>query len=110
VPKGAFSSEGAMLRAIAYGSELNLVHPPRPADPKKPWEQEWATKVRVKSVATAMLGMNMDDSTGRRSRRDTTREAQPNEAGRDEARKEDPKKEEQNIIKPVDILRGIFGR
>jgi hypothetical protein len=110
VPKGAFSSEGAMLRAIAYGSELNLAHPPRPVDQKKPWEPEWAAKVRVKSVATAMLGMNMDGATGRRSRRDTPREAQPNEASRDEARKEEPKKEEQTIIKPVDVLRGIFGR
>ncbi len=60
VPKGIFG-EGAMLRMIAYGSELNLVHPPRPADPKAAWEPQWATKVRVKSVANAMLGMDMAD-------------------------------------------------
>jgi hypothetical protein len=67
VPKGIFG-EGAnesmgMLRMIAYGSELNLAHPPRPADPKVAWEPEWAVKVRVKSVTSAPLGMpSMDDS------------------------------------------------
>jgi hypothetical protein len=61
VPKGIFGDgtepAGAMLRMIAYGTELNLAHPPRPADPKLAWEPEWALKVRVKSVAMAMLGM-----------------------------------------------------
>jgi hypothetical protein len=57
VPKGIFG-EGAMLRMIAYGNELNLVHPPRPADPKISWEPQWSAKVRVKSVTNAMLGMD----------------------------------------------------
>jgi hypothetical protein len=66
VPKGIFG-EGTdesmgMLRMIAYGSELNLAHPPRPADPNIAWEPEWAVKVRVKSVTSAVLGMpSMDD-------------------------------------------------
>ena len=46
-----------MLRMIAYGTELNLSHPPRPTDPKIAYEPEWALKVRVKSVAFTMLGM-----------------------------------------------------
>ena len=50
VPKGVFPGEGGMLRMIAYGNELNLVHPPRPTDPKAVWEPNWALKVRVKSV------------------------------------------------------------
>ncbi len=65
VPKGIFGEgddSGAMLRMIAYGTELNLAHPPRPTDPKLAWEPEWALKVRVKSVTSAMLGMpSMDD-------------------------------------------------
>ena len=66
VPKGIFG-EGkdesmGMLRMIAYGTELNLAHPPRPTDPKIAWEPEWAVKVRVKSVTSAVLGMpSMDD-------------------------------------------------
>jgi hypothetical protein len=60
VPKGIFAkSAGAMVRMIAYGPELNLAHPPRPADVSKPWEPEWAVRVRTKSTAMAMLGMDM---------------------------------------------------
>ena len=36
VPKGIFG-EGAMLRMIAYGNELNLAHPSRPTDARVPW-------------------------------------------------------------------------
>ena len=60
VPKGIFGegeASGAMLRMIAYGTELNLAYPPRPTDPKVAWEPDWALKVRVKSVAMSMLGM-----------------------------------------------------
>jgi hypothetical protein len=41
---------------IAYGAELNLVQPPRPQDPRTPWEQQWAVRVRVKSTLMAPLG------------------------------------------------------
>lgn len=35
IPSGVFANAGgAMLRGIAYGNELNLLHPPRPTDPK----------------------------------------------------------------------------
>jgi hypothetical protein len=61
VPKGIFGDggepAGAMLRMIAYGTELNLAHPARPTDPKIAYEPEWALKVRVKSVSFTMLGM-----------------------------------------------------
>ncbi|MCX8004631.1 MAG: hypothetical protein N2688_06695, partial [Burkholderiaceae bacterium] len=64
IPKGIFArSKGAMLRMIAYGPELNLAHPPRPADVKIPWEPEWAVRVRTKSTAMAMLGQEMDASS-----------------------------------------------
>lgn len=95
VPKGVFG-EGAMLRGIAYGSELNVAHPPRPANPKQPWEPEWAAKLRVKSVAMTMLGMDMGGAAGRES----AREAKPEAAAQEEAKK----------ITPVDVIRGIFGR
>ena len=68
VPKGIFGDgeepSGAMLRMIAYGTELNLAHPPRPTDPKIAYEPEWALKVRVKSVAFTMLGMPAMDGGG----------------------------------------------
>ena len=78
-----------MLRMVAYGNELNLAHPPRPTDPRVPWEPVWAAKVRVKSVTMAMLGMEMPS-------------AEP-------AAAEKPAEETQapNV---KDVLRGIFGR
>jgi hypothetical protein len=55
VPKEAAAM--GMLRAIAYGTELNMAYPPRPTDPKIPWEPDWNLKIRVKSMTTGMFGM-----------------------------------------------------
>ena len=103
VPKGIFG-EGAMLRMIAYGSELNLVHPPRPSDPKIAWEPQWAVKVRVKSVASAMLGMDMNEMPG------GGRGQRAAEADRGEAQQDSAKKDEEKKPGAIDVLRGIFGR
>jgi hypothetical protein len=68
IPKGVFDGvEGGMVNGIAYGEELNLVHPPRPTDPKVAWEQIWTVKVRVKSTGMTPLGMG--DAEERRSTR-----------------------------------------
>lgn len=65
IPAGIFdAAEGAMVRMVAYGPELNLAHPPRPANPKAPWEPEWAVRVRIKSTGMAMLGMDDAGSDG----------------------------------------------
>jgi hypothetical protein len=55
VPKEA-AGQG-MLRAIAYGTEVNMAYPPRPTDPKIAWEPDWNVKIRVKSMSTSMFGM-----------------------------------------------------
>lgn len=55
VPKGIFAGVDAFLRMIAHGQELNLVSPPRPTDPRVPWEQQWAVRVRVKSTVATVL-------------------------------------------------------
>jgi hypothetical protein len=93
VPKGVFAGQGAMLRMIAYGNELNLAHPPRPTDPKVPWEPVWAVKLRVKSQTMAMLGMDMPGMPG-------------------QARGEPPPEAEQKDSTPSvkDVLKGLFGR
>lgn len=93
VPKGVFSGEGTMLRMIAYGNELNLAHPPRPTDPRVAWEPVWAAKVRVKSVAMAMLGMEMPAA-----------EAAPAETPAAEPA------QEEKLPSVKDVLKGIFGR
>jgi hypothetical protein len=48
-----------LLSFIAYGDELNVSHPPRPADPKVPWDIQWSVKLRLKSSTTQMLGEGM---------------------------------------------------
>jgi hypothetical protein len=96
VPKGVFSGEGAVLRLIAYGNELNLAYPPRPADPKAPWAPEWAVKLRLKSVAMVLPGMPaLGPSTG--SEAPAQRPAQGDD-------KTDA------LPKPMDLLKGILGR
>lgn len=121
VPKGIFAgggdSGGAMLRMIAYGNELNLVHPPRPADPRTPWEQEWAVRVRVKSTTMAALGQDVDASMERQGSRQ--RDRAPSMADPATAGQQPPAQaEEQRSIIPglpgagkaLDSIRGIFGR
>jgi hypothetical protein len=87
IPAGIYGdAAGGMLRAIAYGNELNLLHPPRPADPKALalWNPEWSLRVRVKSTSMTMLGA--DASPAREEKR-------------------------QEPVSPLDILKkGIFGR
>ena len=75
VPAGVFKGESAMLNFIAYGDELNLVHPPRPRDPKQPWEQEWALKLRLKSTAMTLLAEG--EGGARRGRPRAQRETEP---------------------------------
>jgi hypothetical protein len=100
VPKGIFPDQGAFVRMIAYGSELNLAHPPRPTDPKVAWEPQWAVKVRVKSQTGAMLGMELPRMPGAAQ----TAEAPPPDEKKAEERKPDVK----DAVKGV--LKGIFGR
>ena len=94
IPAGIFAgADGAMVRMIAYGPELNLAHPPRPANPKAPWNPEWAVRVRVKSTGMTMLGMG--DEGGRGSSR---------------AQSGQQKEESEGLPSPSNLLRGIFGR
>ena len=96
VPKGVFPGEGAMLRVIAYGNDLNLAHPPRPADPKAPWAPVWAVKLRLKSVAMVVPGMP----------------AMGPSAGSPAAEPRPPQDEDKadGLPKPMDLLKGILGR
>ena len=95
------------LSFIAYGDEANFVHPPRPKDPKVPWEQQWTVKARFKSTASLLLGEGAEGSErgSRRTERAPQRDAPPCEASEAQKPQEpDPLKE------GVNILRGIFGR
>ena len=106
IPAGIFSkSKGAMVQGIAYGQELNLVHPPRPTDRKVAWAPEWSARVRVKSVAMLPL----EDSAGKR------RAAAEAPTSKTDKGEEAP---EQKSLLPVlpgipgvgEALKGLFGR
>lgn len=85
MPKGIFAAPGArgagggMLQMIAFGPEDHIVWPPRPSDPKAAaaWKPEWSVRVRNKSTATAMLGM--DVAAAERPGEDQDAPAQPEE-------------------------------
>jgi hypothetical protein len=101
IPAGIFGdSQGAMVRMIAYGPELNLAYPPRPANPKAPWEPEWAARVRIKSTGMTMLGMNERGGQGggrRSSGRDYTSQLRDENPGIGGAN-------------PMNVIKGLFGR
>ncbi|HIJ90688.1 MAG: hypothetical protein OEV89_07965 [Desulfobulbaceae bacterium] len=101
VPKGIFG-EGAMVRMIAYGTELNLAHPPKPTNPNLVWEPQWAVKVRLKSVANAMLGMGAMGEGA--SGRDST--GQPRRENAKQPENQGPLEE---IGQGLDKLKGVFG-
>jgi hypothetical protein len=46
-----------MMQLYAYGPEADFAYPPRPANPKTPWNLEWTAKARYKSTTGLMLGM-----------------------------------------------------
>lgn len=65
VPKEVLdAAPQAMMQLVAYGGEANFVHPPRPADPKVAWNQEWAVKVRYRSATGGLLGQAMPGMAG----------------------------------------------
>ncbi len=65
VPKEVIdAAPQAMVQLAAYGGEANFVYPPRPADPKITWNQQWAVKVRYRSSTGGLLGMDMNEMMG----------------------------------------------
>ena len=111
VPAGIFKGEGAMLNFIAYGDELNVVHPPRPKDPKQVWEQQYAVKLRLKSTGMTMLAEG--DAGGRgRATAPAQRDApgQPfDQRGAQQADRAPPTGANP-VQEGINIFRGIFGR
>jgi hypothetical protein len=103
VPKAA-AGQG-MLRAIAYGTELNMAYPPRPTDPQVAWEPEWNVKIRVKSMSTTMIGMQ--DMEGTEGMGDTSGEAEAGDAGAPPPEPEEaPKKKKK--FNPFDAVKDVL--
>jgi hypothetical protein len=100
------------LRFIAYGDELNLVHPPRPQDPTQAWEQVWAVKVRLKSTAGLMLAEGMGGAQGMGEARE---ERAPSQARPEAPATPQPEQKSGDTVgdavkEGVKIFRGLFGK
>jgi hypothetical protein len=124
VPKGIMAAQGAssrrggddsgaMLRMIAYGGEHGFVHPPRPTDPKVPWDQEWSVRLRVKSQTMAMLGEEIENQP--KARGGTNRSAERGAAPASSREPAEPSSEQNpggilSVPNPVNVLKGLFGR
>ncbi|HYF44089.1 MAG TPA: hypothetical protein VEA35_16810 [Ramlibacter sp.] len=116
VPKGIFAApggregSGAMARMMAWGSESNFVHPPRPADPRAAWEPEWSVRVRVKAGTMAMLGVEQQARGG------SAPPAQPQAVPAAATAPAAPANPVQGVIDAVvpgvggAVIRGLFGR
>ena len=119
IPQGIFAGgrdATPMLRMMAYGGESHIVHPPRPADPKAAWEPEWAVRVRAKSHTLAMLGQDMPQGArshmgapaGTSSGGAYSSGMGSNASG--QATSDGGSDAAGNVVNPVNLLRGIFGR
>jgi len=117
VPREVLAAAGGDLMVNnlnAYGPELNVVHPPRPQDPKVDWNQEYAVKLRLRSHASAMAGMEDAGERGGRRARSSPNAGPPDAGSRGEAGRGEASQDKSESGSPADaaksILRGIFGR
>ncbi len=61
--------EAMMTSLYAYGPQVDFAYPPRPASSRTAWRPEWIARVRFRSMATVIPGMDMggDGRSGRQS-------------------------------------------
>jgi hypothetical protein len=95
------------LNFIAYGPEANFAQPPRPQDPRQPWEPLWTAKVRFKSTASTMVG-DMGGGGGRPGRAQSPSGESASEPPAGQPAQKPPAPDP--VQDGVNILRGIFGR
>ena len=84
------ASPTGLLSMIAYGDEVNLSDPPRPASAKLPWNISWRVKVRYKSTTGTILGRpgmggmggDEDERPQRRGRQEQQEPAEKPSVGR----------------------------
>jgi hypothetical protein len=112
---GARDSGGAMVQMLAFGGESYIVHPPRPADVKVPWNQEWAVRIRLKSQAMASLGGEENAGGSRRRTPANSNAANANAASTPAGQTETPPEGSGGLLGlPIPgvggLLKGLFGK
>jgi hypothetical protein len=69
IPKEAMAAtQGGLISLVAHGPEENFVYPPRPADPKVPWVQDWSVKARYVARTGGIAGMDIAAMGGERGK------------------------------------------
>jgi hypothetical protein len=73
------AAPNGLVSLVAHGPEENFLFPPRPADPKVTWDQQYAVKARFVARAGGPAGMNMAEMMGGddRPKRGSKRGAKP---------------------------------
>jgi hypothetical protein len=112
VPPVFKDTQAAMLQFIAYGEELNLIHPPKPKDPKQPWDPKWSVKVRLKSTGmTTLMAVDENDrksrSSGKKKHQSKTRDEEPSDYRTADEEPDSGSVKSKNRV--GDHLRGLFG-
>ncbi|WP_017668984.1 hypothetical protein [Sandarakinorhabdus sp. AAP62] len=82
IPKEVMAAApNGLVSLVAHGPEENFLFPPRPADPKIAWDQQYAVKARFVARAGGPAGMNMAEMMGDededRPRRGSRQRAKP---------------------------------
>ena len=90
IPEGIFKdAQGGMIQFIAYGEDMYASYPPKPKDPKAPWNLIWSVKLRLKSTGmTPLTGTQAAEP--RRSGEKEDAES-PSESLKSDEKKEDSK-------------------
>jgi hypothetical protein len=115
VPPVFRGAQGAMLQFIAYGEELNLIHPPKPKDPKQVWDPKWSVKVRLKSTGmTALMAAGEEEGGGRKKlpaakQRKQTKPQDEDESPSRNSNENSGDSTEKSKNGVGDRLRGLFG-
>jgi hypothetical protein len=105
------AAPAAFMSFVAYGDELNVVHPPRPQDVAKTWEQLYTVKVRLKSTGSLLLSEG-----GMAQGRGASRGAQapggvpPTSDAQQPPGQANPAAPANPVEQGIGILRGILGR
>jgi len=101
IPNGIFKdAQGGMIQFVAYGEDMYVSYPPKPKDPKAPWNLIWSVKLRLKSTGmTPLTGTQAAEP--RRSRE--------KEAAKPSSESQKSGEEQEGSKDPIKKLKGLFG-
>ena len=102
IPRGIFKDTGgSALQLIGYGEDLFAEYPPKPKDPKEPWNLIWSARVRLKTTGMTMLAEAGEQRPSRAKEKPQTKD--------EETKPQESEKKQEEGPNPLKKLKGIFG-